>query len=224
MIEIIGMTVEDATTIEQCGGNRIEFVSALTEGGLTPSFGLIERVVKSVSIPVNVIVRPHANSFIYSKNDIEVMRKDIEIIRDLGANGVVLGALDSSLNINENHLKKLLEVSGDLEITFHKAIDETNLIKSINTLNKYPQITNVLTSGGKGDIANNIHFINEMCEEASNLKILLGGGLNFKNIENLKENTSNCDFHFGTAVRHDSNPFEKIDEKKLTKLVKIING
>ena len=128
----------------------------------------------------------------------------------LGANVVVLGALDSSLNINENHFKKILKVSGDLEITFHKAIDETNLIKSINTLNKYPQITNVLTSGGKGDIANNIPFINEMCEEASNLKILLGGGLNFKNIENLKENTSNCDFHFGTAVRHDSNPFKKL--------------
>ena len=84
---------------------------------------MIEKVVNSVSIPVDVVVRPHANSFVYSECDIDIMRKDIKIIHDLGANGVVLGVLDKASNINENYLNILLEESNDLDITFHKAID-----------------------------------------------------------------------------------------------------
>nr|SUY20301.1 copper homeostasis protein [Clostridioides difficile] len=62
MLEIIGMSVEDAKIIEDVVADRIELVSALTEGGLTPSFGLIESVVNSVKIPVNVMIRHHAKS------------------------------------------------------------------------------------------------------------------------------------------------------------------
>lgn len=221
MIEIIGTTVEDALTIEACGGDRIEFISALSEGGLTPSFGLIEKVVNSVNIPVNVIIRPHSKNFTYSRYDIDTMKKDIEIVKDLGANGVVLGVLNDSLDIDEVYLKELLESANGLDITFHKAIDETKPINSVKILNNYPQITNILTSGGKGRIDNNIEIINKMCKEASDIKILLGGGLNFNNIESIRKNVPNCDFHFGTAVRRNNSPFETIDEYKLNKLVSL---
>lgn len=98
------------------------------------------------------------------------------------------------------------------------------MIESVKTLNKISQITNILTSGGKGYIENNILTINDMCKEASDLKILLGGGLTLENIEYLKENTFNCDFHFGTAVRFNNSHFEKIDKNRLIKLINIING
>lgn len=94
MLEIIGMTVEDAKSIEECGADRIEHMSALTEGGLTPSYGLVERVVKSVDIPVNVMIRHHANGFVYSEEDLEIMKRDIQAVKSLGVNGVVLGVLD----------------------------------------------------------------------------------------------------------------------------------
>ncbi|MGL5346953.1 MAG: copper homeostasis protein CutC [Peptostreptococcaceae bacterium] len=223
MLEIIGMTVEDAKAIERCGANRIELVSALTEAGLTPSFGLIERVVNSVNIPVNVMIRHHANSFVYSNDDIQIMKKDIEVVKSLGANGIVLGMLTLENNIDEESLMELLEVSGDLDVTFHKAIDDTNLINSIEVLNQYGKITNVLTSGGYGNIMDNIDMINEMTMKAKNIKMLIGGGLNFDNIDHILKNTKGNDFHFGTAVRVDKNPFGKIDELKLKKLVNIIN-
>lgn len=224
MLEIIGMTVEDAKMIEGCGADRIELVSALTEGGLTPSFGLIEKVVNSVNIPVNVMIRHHANSFVYSEEDINIMLKDIEIVNSIGANGIVLGLLDNKNKIDEVNLKRLIENDNSLDITFHKAIDETNPVESIKILNCYSKITNVLTSGGKGNIMNNLDTINKMINESKDIKVLLGGGLNFDNIEKVKENTSYCDFHFGTAVRIDKDPFKKIDEKKLKKLVTIINS
>lgn len=223
MIEIIAMSVEDAISIEKCGADRIELVSALTEGGLTPSFGLIEAVVKAVKIPVNVMIRHHAKSFVYSHEDISIMIKDIEKVKELGANGIVFGMLDRDNKIKEDQLIKLLDASKGLEVTYHRAIDETDLVDSIKLLNKYEGITNVLTSGGKGNIENNIHKIKQMRENSSHIKILLGGGLNFENIETIKNQTNNTDFHFGTAVRVDNNPFKEIDEAKLSKLVDILN-
>lgn len=223
MLEIIGMCLEDAKKIEACGADRIELVSALTEGGVTPSFGLIENVVNSVSIPVNVMIRHHAKSFVYTENDLKIMEKDIEIVKSLGANGVVLGLLDKFNNIDEKSLKLLLDKCGLLDVTFHKAIDETNLIESVKILNKYPKITNILTSGGKYNITSNIDTINEMVDKATDINILLGGGLNFNNIEEIKTFTKAKDFHFGTAVRVNKDPFGEIDEKKLKELVAIIN-
>ncbi|CEN23904.1 copper homeostasis protein [[Clostridium] sordellii] len=224
MLEIIGMSVEDAIAIEKCGADRIELVSALTEGGLTPSFGLIESVVNKVKIPVNVMIRHHAKSFVYSDEDINIMIKDIEKVKEIGANGVVFGMLDEKNNIKEEQLITLLEAAKGLDVTYHRAIDETNVIDSIKILSKYEYITNVLTSAGKGNIENNIEKIKEMKKNAGSINILLGGGLNFENIDRIKNLTNNKDFHFGTAIRVDKNPFGEIDEVKLRKLVEIINN
>ncbi len=221
MLEIIGMSVEDAKAIEYCGANRIELVSALTEGGLTPSFAMIEKVVNSVDIPVNVMIRNHAKSFRYSEHDLEVMQKDIDIVKSLGANGIVLGLLDDTGKIDKNGLEKLLDVVSNIDVTFHKAVDETNVLESVNVLNKYSKITNILTAGGVKNISENTNDIKSMIE-TSKANILLGGGLNFDNIKRIKELTHATDFHFGTAIRIDKSPFGEIDTNKLSKLVKIL--
>lgn len=224
MIEIIGMTVEDAKIIEYCGAKRIELVSALEEGGLTPDFSLIEKVIKSVEIPVNVMIRNHANSFVYSDDDIQIMKNDIKRVKNLGANGVVLGLLDKFNNIDEKNLKVLLNECDGIDVTFHRAIDETKILNSVNILKNYNRITNILTSGGKGNIIDNLDIINDMINKSKNIKILIGGGLNFDNILKIKDISNGKDYHFGTAVRVDKSPFEKIDETKLKKLVNIINN
>ena len=221
MLEIIGMSVEDAKAIEYCGANRIELVSALTEGGLTPSFSMIEKVINSVNIPVNVMIRNHAKSFRYSGYDLEVMQKDIEIVKSLGANGVVLGLLDDNKKIDTDGLEKLLEAVSDIDVTFHKAIDETNVLESVNVLNKYDKITNILTAGGVKSILENTNDIKSMIKN-SKANILLGGGLNFDNIENIKKLTHATYFHFGTAVRINKSPFGEIDTNKLSQLVKLL--
>ena len=151
MLEVIATCIDDAIKIEESGGQRIELASGLTEGGLTPSYALIKSVVEKVRIPVNVMIRPHAKSFIYSQEDINIMIEDIKIAKKLGANGIVLGVVDEQNNIDEGKLEKLLASAEDLDVTFHRAIEQTkDLIKSVELLTKYPQINRILTSGGKG--------------------------------------------------------------------------
>ncbi len=225
MIEAIAITLEDAVRIEIAGAERIELVSALSEGGLTPSYELIKLVCDTVKIPVNVMIRPHSNSFFYTNEEINLMKSDIEIAKSLGANGVVFGALDKNNHICTVTLEKLLESCEGLDITFHRAIDELqDLVKGVEILSKYPKITSILTSGGKGSIENNLDIINRMSECSEHINILVGGGLTLENIKNISSKVSTDNFHFGTAIRTNKSINMEIDVSNLKYLINEIKN
>lgn len=223
MLEIIATTSEDAKRIAAAGADRIELIRDLPQGGLTPSPALIKEVVESVNIPVNVMIRPHAVSFVYTSAELNAMKSDILKAGQLQANGVVFGVLNENNAICEKSLVKLLEVCAGLEVTFHRAIDElADPVQGIKVLAKYPQITTVLTSGGKGNILDNLVTIKDMMANAGPLRVLVGGGLTFANIERIIAETGASEVHFGTAIRDNRSAFGAINEENLAALVKIL--
>ncbi|MGG4267220.1 copper homeostasis protein CutC [Peribacillus simplex] len=222
-IEFIATTIEDAIIIEESGADRIELVSSLAEGGLTPSHALIEAVVNSVKIPVNVMVRPHSQSFCYSQNDLEIMKKDIQIIRSLGANGVVFGALNEKNEINRLYLEELMTVCEGLEITFHRAIDDTHdPVLSAEMLAQYPEITTILTSGGHGDLPARMQTIQQMKRVCGDIAILVGSGLNKDNILSIHSELHTGYYHFGTAVRKNNSIIEGVTLEKAKEIVNML--
>ncbi|MBP2630382.1 MAG: CutC family protein [Firmicutes bacterium] len=222
MLEIIAMTVQDAKQIEAGGADRVELVSALSEGGLTPSYGLIEAVINSVNIPVNIMIRPHAKGFYYNTDEINLMKRDILIAKQLKANGVVFGVLDEEENISEYKLRDLLSVCDGLEVTFNRAIDLINPVTGVKILAKYPQITKVLSSGGTGFIKENIAILNKMQESAGHIRLLVGGGLTLDNINDMQQEVKGAEYHFGSAARENSSLFGEISIERIEKLVKMI--
>jgi copper homeostasis protein len=203
MIEVIATCVDDAIAIEKYGGQRIELSSALSEMGITPSYALIKNVVDKVKIPVHVLIRPHSKSFVYSDNDMQVMKEDIEVAKKLGADGIVIGALDEYNRIDEEKLEELLALADNIDVTFHRAIDITeDPVESVRTLLKYPQIKRIVTAGGKGRVVDNLDAIRKMVEAAKDkITIMLGGGLNKDNLRLVMERTGAREVHFGTGVR-----------------------
>lgn len=225
MLEIIAMTVEDGLKIEKSGGNRIELVRALSEGGLTPSYEITQGVINAVKLPVNVIIRPHSKSFFYKKSEIASMVGDIKKVKELGANGVVIGALDEKGNIDKKVLETLIEAAAGMDITFHRAIDELkNPVEGIQLLANYKEIKTVLTSGGKGELVDNISRINEMKANAKHIDIMVGGGLNFENLERMVGETKTNSFHLGRAARVGESIDGEIDENSIKSALKIIKG
>jgi copper homeostasis protein len=93
LLEVIATTVADAMAAARGGADRLELITAMGEGGLTPSIGMIEAVVAAVSIPVNVIVRPHSQSFVYYTDEFGVIIRDVRAAQLGGANAVVFGML-----------------------------------------------------------------------------------------------------------------------------------
>lgn len=204
MLEIIASTVEEAVAAEQAGADRIELVSALSEGGLTPSYGLIRQVVSTVEIPVHVLVRPHSKSFVYSKSDEETIITDIDLIRELGAAGIVVGSLTAEGRVDEGFLGRIIKHKGELSLTFHRAIDSSrDIFEAAEVLADFPEVDRILTSGGQATAVEGKETIARLIEDHPDLIILPGSGITLENAETLLKATKASELHVGSAVLQD---------------------
>ncbi|WP_394138852.1 copper homeostasis protein CutC [Cytobacillus oceanisediminis] len=224
IIEVISDTLSDALIAKEAGADRIELVTGLAEGGLTPSYGVIESVCRELTIPVNVMIRPHSRGFCYSEEDIEIMIQDIKVCKKLGAAGVVFGVLTSDHQIHTVHLKRLIDASEGLDITFHRAFDEAeDQFTDLEIIKQHPQISRILTSGGQKsavDATKRLKRLNELTED-SHLEIMAGAGLSVDNIRAFLENVRVNEVHFGTGVRFHSSYAEAIDPERVQEIKKI---
>lgn len=227
IIEVIADTLSDALIAEEAGADRIELVTGLQEGGLTPGYAVIERVCRELSIPVNVMIRPHSRGFCYSEEDIEIMNQDINICKKLGAAGVVFGILTSDRKVHIEHLERLIHAANGLDITFHRAFDEADdQFAALNVIKDYPQISRILTSGGQrsaADAAERLKRLHELTSD-SHLKIMAGAGLSAGNIRAFLDEVPVTEVHFGTGVRFQSGYEHAIDPGRVQELVRIIKG
>jgi copper homeostasis protein len=224
-LEVIATTLEDAIIAEQNGADRLELITGIKEGGLTPSYATIKQVLNNVSIPVHVMIRPHSRSFHYNEYDAELMLEDISVAKQLGASGVVLGMLQADNTINEELLQECLKRTGNMNVTFHRAFDEArDLYEAIETLKRYKQITHVLTSGGQNSVLDAVDVMNELLQRTANssLTILAGSGLHLDTIENFINETGIQEVHFGSGVRINNNALATIDSHKLQQLKRLL--
>lgn len=72
--------------------------------------GLLQVVKQYIKIPVYVMIRPRGGDFLYSDYEIEVMKKDIELMKLNGANGLVLGALTEDGRVDAELCLELLGI------------------------------------------------------------------------------------------------------------------
>lgn len=224
MLEVIATCLEDVKRIEKAGGNRIELISSYTEGGLTPSYAFIKKAVEAVQIPVHVMIRPHAKSFTYTEEEIEMMKEDIVVAQNLGAAGVVLGVLNEQNEVDEEKLVDLLSVVDGINVTYHRAIDDTeNPVEAMKVLKKFNKVTHVLTSGGQGNVVDNIPVLAAMQKESEgNIQLVVGSGVTKENVKQLLDETGISQAHVGTAVREGKSCFSEIDSNLVQELVQII--
>ncbi|WP_254842784.1 copper homeostasis protein CutC [Bacillus sp. MRMR6] len=223
LIEYIATSVEDAIVIEKSGADRIELVASLEEGGLTPSYELIEKVAASVNIPVNVMVRPNSQSFVYTKSDLEMMKRDISIIGSIGVNGVVLGMLNEAGDVDFRQLDELLQETGNLKVSFHRAIDYSrDPVQTAKQLDTYKEINTILTSGGLGDWPNRMEMLLKMKLACKNTELLIGSGLSKENILEVHRLVFTGSYHFGTAVRINHSALQGVSLEKATEIVDML--
>lgn len=180
----------------QQGATRIELCENLGVGGTTPSYGSIIRLSEDVDVPVRVMVRPRGGNFVYTPQEIEIMKDDIKLIKTTRAEGVVFGVLDKSNHIDINTTRELTELARPLKVTFHKAIDEVkDLVHGVKIL-KEIGIDSILTSGGKVTVLEGASHIRDMIEAASGgIEIIAAGGITDKNIHSVKKFIPGEAFH-----------------------------
>jgi len=221
MLEVIIETLQDAITAEQAKVDRFELVSALCDGGLTPSIALIEHVTQRTNVPVRVMLRPHGRSFIYDAYDQDVILRDLEVIKSTKAEGIVFGALTEEGKIDEVLLSKVITHKGHLKLTFHRAIDEAaDYEQAIHALLNYP-IDTILTSGGQNSALDAISVYQKHYPTLLkyDIECLAGKGITLDNLPSLFKETRVRSIHMGGGVKTK----QAIDPQKIKAVLKLIN-
>src|SRR3569623_1445721 len=122
-LEIIGFNIETCITAQEAGANRIELCDNPQEGGTTPSYGFIKAARNKQLIELYAMIRPRGGDFLYSDEEYEIMKADIEMCKHLGCDGIVTGILNKDGNVDKQRTAALVGYAYPLGVTFHRAFD-----------------------------------------------------------------------------------------------------
>lgn len=198
-LEVIALNAKDARDAELAGADRIELVSEMAVGGLSPKLEVVCEVINSVTIPVNVMIRLTSDSFEYSENEMEALLGYLREVKKLGINGIVFGSLTAENKVDVQQLEQIKSEAKDLDVTYHRAIDQYDTTYEQNMELIDGKVTTVLTSGGmENSIVANIDRIYRM--SYMDTRVLVGGGIDIENYKQLVDSLPNCDFHIGSLA------------------------
>lgn len=204
-VEIIAFNIESCTIIEQSGAQRIELCDNPSEGGTTPSYGMIKKARESVSISLFPIIRPRGGDFLYSGDEYDIMKTDVQLCKQLGCDGVVIGFLQKDGRIDVERTAQVVELAYPMEVTFHRAFD--HCYDPFEALEHIIQTgcRRILTSGQKPLATEGAERIAALVKAADDRIIIMpGSGVRQANIKELAQKTGAVEFHSSLRSRAQS--------------------
>lgn len=204
-LEICIGSVHSALNAQAGGADRVELCDNLFEGDTTASYGAVKFCVENLSIGTMVIIRPRAGDFLFSPEEMQVMLADIKMARDLGVQGVVIGALKANGHVDVENCKRLVEAAGDLDVTFHRAFDMTidwqQALEDVIGLG----CSRLLSSGQEISSFEGAETLAKMVKQADGrISVMPGGGITMRNLERIAEITGVTEMHMAAHVEQAS--------------------
>lgn len=206
MLEVCVDTIVGAEAAARGGAVRIELCTALSEGGLTPSVGLMQAAAQ-LAIPVFAMIRPRSGLFDFSPAEMQIMLKDIAVAKAAGLAGVVLGVQNIDGSLNVPHMAKLMQAAEGLGTTLHRVIDVVpDPLLAIDQAIELC-MDRVLTSGGAPTAVEGQAMIAQMVTRANGrLSVMPGSGVNVSNVKDLLTHTGASEAHASCALPVQGDP------------------
>lgn len=200
LIEVCVDSVASAVAAERGGAARVELCTGLIEGGITPSAGMIAAVRRKISIGLQVIIRPRNGDFCYEDDEFDLMGRDIEMAKELGADGVVLGLLSVDGTVDVERTRQLIDLARPLSVTFHRAFDmSADLLEALDDVCG-TGADRVLTSGGEQECLKGAETIARLVKSAGDrITIMAGGGIGTNDVGGILERTGVTEVHVGMS-------------------------
>lgn len=196
-IEVCVDSVQSALLAQQAGADRLELNCALPLDGLTPPAGLVQRVRESVSIPILAMVRVRSGDFVYSTDEWETMKREIQSLLEMGVDGLAFGALSASGDVDESICHEFCQIARncrpDCQLVFHKAFDVTSDWKQALETIIDLGFTRIMSSGQAVTAVEGIPVLADLVADADRrIEILPAGGVRAENAAKIAKQTG-CD-------------------------------
>ena len=171
------------------GADRLELCAALVAGGLTPYVHLLEQIRSESDIPVRCLMRPRPGDFLYEDEEIDMMAKQMPVLKAAGADGFVIGCLTRDGDLDEDAMKKLIDAADGAGLTLHRCIDVSrDPIETYRTAGRLG-IDTVLTSGAASNCILGLPTIGQLLElrdEIDGPEVLIGAGVKAEVIRKIR--------------------------------------
>jgi copper homeostasis protein len=237
LLEICVFNTATAIAAENAGADRIELCENYANGGTTPSYGYLKTVREKIGIPVFPMIRPRGGDYFHTQDEIEIIRKDILLCKELQFEGVVFGLLNQDGSIDQENTARLVEAAYPLDVTFHRAFDRCkDPLESLETIIQCG-CTRILTSGQYPKVTDGLALVKTLVEQANDRIIIMpGSGLNSSNVKHISDTAGVSEVHTSARIRIPSstefrNPLlpedfdmDFVDADEIKKIKSIINN
>jgi copper homeostasis protein len=220
-LEVIVIDECEARIAQSAGADRLELVSEMSRGGLSPSPATLDAVLKAVYVPIRAMVRPHDLGFGYDEIARRAILETVRGFYEIGARGFVFGALSKDRHVDRGLLTEFLQSAPVAEITFHRAFDAcVNPEQAYADLSRFPNVTHVLSGGGARNALDGMPLLRRLIQRSTHPTVLVGGGVSSANVRDLIAATGAREIHVGAAARESG----RIDGRKIERLVRLVKG
>jgi copper homeostasis protein len=196
ILELCAFNIQSCMIAERAGVYRVELCDNPTEGGTTPGYGTIKKTREKLSIKLYPILRPRCGNYYYDDEEFDILREDIKVCRELGCDGISIGAQKINGEIDLDRMKRFVEWAYPMGVTCNRAFDATpdpflaleNLVEA--------GCERILTSGQSSGAPEAGPLLRRLVEKAGNRIIIMpGAGIRASNIKQLMAESGAREFH-----------------------------
>ena len=206
-IEACVDSLKSVRSAMEAGADRLELCDFREPAGVTPSFTLLEEVLRISSVPVHVLIRPRGGSFVFTgENEVASMVSQVLDVRTAGAAGVAIGALTTANGVDQSLTGLLVEKAHPMSVTFHRAFDTIPEPSIALEVLVNLRANRVLTSGSMPNAETGIPGLGRLVRAAGErIGIIAAGGIRGHNVLRIVQETGVREVHsrgdIGAIVR-----------------------
>ena len=140
------------------------------------STSCFESVRERVRIPIAAMVRPRGGSFVYTRDELEQIWRDLDLMKSLGADVLVFGILNDDGSVDRDRTREFVVRAGSTPVTMHLAFDKVpDLLATLDFLME-AGVARVLTSGAAGEAAKGVETLASLVERGGDRISIMAGG------------------------------------------------
>ena len=201
IFEVCAFNLQSSIIAERAGAARVELCDNPVEGGTTPSYGTIKATRENISILLYPIIRPKSGNYFYDKYDLDIVKHDIKMCKELGCNGVSVGVQKIDGRIDTEKLKRFVDWASPMGVTCNRAFDATpDMFQALEDI-IVSGCERILTSGQKTAAPDAGEILGKLVKQALNRIIIMpGAGIKSGNIKRLMEESGAKEFHGSARI------------------------